>query len=57
MFDNGYISQAELLESADAPLKLKRGTRYTQRREPYFFDYVQEELIERYGVGVGAAAG
>ena len=23
-----------------------------QRREPYFFDYVQEQLIERYGVGV-----
>ncbi|MGH3101165.1 MAG: transglycosylase domain-containing protein, partial [Thermoleophilia bacterium] len=36
----------------EAPLKLKRGTRYTVRREPYFFDYVQEELIERYGVGV-----
>ena len=52
MFDNGYISQAELLEATDAPLRLKRGTRYTQRREPYFFDYVQEELIERYGVGV-----
>ena len=52
MFDNGYISQIEMLEAMDAPLKLKRGTRYTKRREPYFFDYVQEELIERYGVGV-----
>ena len=52
MFDNGYITQAEAAEAMDAPLKLKRGTRYTQRREPYFFDYVQEELIERYGVGV-----
>ena len=28
------------------------GTRYTSRREPYFFDYVQEKLIEKYGVGV-----
>ena len=35
-----------------APLGLKRGTRYTRRREPYFFDYVQEKLIEEYGVGV-----
>jgi penicillin-binding protein 1A len=52
MFDNDYITQAELLEAMDAPLKLKRGTRYTVRREPYFFDYVQEELIERYGFGV-----
>jgi penicillin-binding protein 1A len=52
MFDNDFITQAELLEAMDAPIKLKRGTRYTKRREPYFFDYVQEELIERYGVGV-----
>jgi penicillin-binding protein 1A len=52
MFDNDFITQAELLEAIDAPIKLKRGTRYTKRREPYFFDYVQEELIERYGVGV-----
>jgi penicillin-binding protein 1A len=52
MFDNGYITQTELLEAMDAPIKMKRGTRYTKRREPYFFDYVQEELIERYGVGV-----
>jgi penicillin-binding protein 1A len=52
MADNDYITPAEMLEAMDAPLKLKRGTRYTKRREPYFFDYVQEELIERYGVGV-----
>ncbi len=52
MFDNGYITQAQLLKAMDAPLRLKRGTRYITRREPYFFDYVQEELIERYGVGV-----
>jgi penicillin-binding protein 1A len=52
MADNDYITQAEMLEAMDSPLKLKRGTRYTKRREPYFFDYVQEELIERYGVGV-----
>ena len=31
---------------------LRRGTRYTRRREPYFFDYVQEKLIEEYGVSV-----
>jgi penicillin-binding protein 1A len=52
MFDNRYITQSELVDAMGARLKLKRGTRYTQRREPYFFDYVQEELIERYGVGV-----
>jgi penicillin-binding protein 1A len=27
------------------------------RREPYFFDYVQEKLIERYGVGIARRGG
>jgi penicillin-binding protein 1A len=52
MVDNSYISPADARAASKQPLELKRGTRYTTRREPYFFDYVQEELIERYGVGV-----
>jgi penicillin-binding protein 1A len=52
MLDNGYINDAQYQEAASAPLKLKRGHRYETRREPYFFDYMQEKLIERYGVGV-----
>src|SRR5215213_1788458 len=52
MLDNGYITDAEYHEAASAPLELKRGHRYEHRREPYFFDYMQEQLIERYGVGV-----
>jgi penicillin-binding protein 1A len=52
MLENDYISQAEYADAAGRDLDLKRGRRYVQRREPYFFDYVQEQLIERYGVGV-----
>src|SRR5215208_5414977 len=52
MLDNGYISQTEYQDAAAQDLHLKQGRRYVQRREPYFFDYVQEQLIERYGVGV-----
>src|SRR5680860_591123 len=52
MADNGYITPAAASEAQVAPLDVKQGTRYTRRREPYFFDYVQEQLIERYGVGV-----
>jgi penicillin-binding protein 1A len=52
MLDNGYITQAEYADAAGQGLDLKRGRRYEQRREPYFFDYMQEQLIERYGVGV-----
>jgi penicillin-binding protein 1A len=33
-------------------MRLRRGNRYTKRREPHFFDYVQEQLIEEYGVSV-----
>jgi penicillin-binding protein 1A len=46
------IDQATADEASQESLHLKRGTRYTSRREPYVFDYVQEKLIEHYGVGV-----
>jgi penicillin-binding protein 1A len=52
MLDNGYITRTEFEDAAREDLGLRRGRRYIQRREPYFFDYVQEKLIERYGVGV-----
>jgi penicillin-binding protein 1A len=52
MQENGYITIAERDEALATPLEVEQGTRYTRRREPYFFDYVQEQLIERYGVGV-----
>jgi penicillin-binding protein 1A len=52
MLKNGYITQAEFERASHRGLGLRHGTRYIQRREPYFFDYVQDKLIERYGVGV-----
>ncbi len=52
MLDNEYITRAQYEDAAGEDLHLKRGRRYEQRREPYFFDYMQEQLIERYGVGV-----
>jgi penicillin-binding protein 1A len=57
MYSNGYITKAEYGEAVSKPLGLKQGRRYVQRREPYFFDFVQEALIERYGVGVVRAGG
>ncbi|MBD0282535.1 MAG: transglycosylase domain-containing protein [Thermoleophilaceae bacterium] len=52
MVENGYLTRAEAYEASRKGLGLRHGTRYIQRREPYFFDFVQEELIEKYGVGV-----
>jgi penicillin-binding protein 1A len=57
MLDNGYITPLQYQEAASRKLHLKRGFRYVNRREPYFFDYVQEKLIERYGVGVARRGG
>jgi penicillin-binding protein 1A len=52
MLKNGYITQTEFDRASQRGLGVRHGTRYIQRREPYFFDYVQDKLIERYGVGV-----
>src|SRR3954469_9652049 len=52
MLSEGYITPQQAFKAMNKPLKLDPGDRYTKRREPYFFDYVQELLIERYGAGV-----
>ncbi len=49
MAELGYVSQAEADEAIAQPINLHRGTRYTRIREPYFFDYVKEQLIKEYG--------
>src|SRR5918995_2637226 len=52
MVENGLLTRAQADEASQKGLGLRHGTRYVQRREPYFFDYVQEQLIEKYSVGV-----
>jgi penicillin-binding protein 1A len=52
MVKNRTLDPARADRAAQARLGLKRGTRYTRRREPFFFDYVQDVLIKRYGVGI-----
>jgi penicillin-binding protein 1A len=44
------ITPGEAADASLAPLGVKQGHFYTARRESYFFDYVQDELIRRYGV-------
>ncbi len=50
MAEQGYISGRKADRASHAGLGLERGYRYETIREPYFFDYVQQELISRYGV-------
>jgi penicillin-binding protein 1A len=44
-----YIDGAQASAAEQAPLEIKRGTFYSQRREDFFFEYVREQLVHRYG--------
>jgi len=50
MAKSRYITQDEALTAMDKPLGLRAGSKYFRRSEPYFFDYVSELLIEKYGL-------
>jgi penicillin-binding protein 1A len=50
MEQQGYISQADYDRASRADLGLQPGHKYDTIREPYFFDYVQQQLIDKYGV-------
>jgi penicillin-binding protein 1A len=49
MQEQGYIDAADYQQLVSDDLGLERGARYDEIREQYFFDYVQQELIEEYG--------
>jgi penicillin-binding protein 1A len=50
MEQQGYISQADYDQASTEDLRLEPGHKYETIREPYFFDYVQQQLIDKYGV-------
>lgn len=45
-----FIDEAQSAEARQAPLGVRRGDLYTKVREPFFFDYVKQQLIDRFGV-------
>ncbi|HET9437167.1 MAG TPA: PBP1A family penicillin-binding protein [Gaiellaceae bacterium] len=49
MADTGVITPRIYRKALDAPLRLRRGRLYDRIREPYFFGYVRDRLIEAYG--------
>jgi penicillin-binding protein 1A len=50
LYENGAIGYANYQEAIRVTdLKLKPGRIYSQIREPYFFGYVRDELIRKYG--------
>jgi penicillin-binding protein 1A len=50
MAAQGYITMEEAADAKQQGLGLSPSDRYSQVKEPFFFDYVETELIERYGV-------
>jgi penicillin-binding protein 1A len=50
MLDTGAISRARYAKAVASDVRLRPGSRlYTEIREPYFFGYVRDQLIEVYG--------
>jgi penicillin-binding protein 1A len=50
MAKQGYISHAVAERMKRKPLGVKKNNYYTEVKEAYFFDYVKNQLIEKYGV-------
>jgi penicillin-binding protein 1A len=44
-----YITPALAAATERAPLELHHGGYYSERKEDFFFEYVRQQLIERYG--------
>ena len=44
-----YITPAQASATERAPLEVHLGNFYSQRSEPFFFEYVREQLAHRYG--------
>ena len=58
LYENGDISYGNYQEGIKATdLHLRPGRIYSRIREPYFFSYVRDELIERYGVATVRSGG
>jgi penicillin-binding protein 1A len=57
MLSAHYIDRAQHDEAVASPLDLKRGHIYTKIREPFFFSYVREELIAKYGANTVRGGG
>ncbi len=50
MADQGFISSATASKAMRRSLGVRHSRYYTSRRENYFFDYVKQKLVDRYGL-------
>jgi penicillin-binding protein 1A len=57
MHDQGYIGADDMRKALNHGLGLQRGYQYEKRKQEYFFDYVQQELIDKYGLETAREGG
>lgn len=57
MLETGAITKRQHTRAAKSNLALEPGRLYSQIREPYFFGYVRDRLIEEYGSAVVRSGG
>jgi penicillin-binding protein 1A len=57
MLETGQIGRSQYREAVAQPLGLKRGFVYDKIRQPYFFNYVYEELVRAYGASTVRSGG
>jgi penicillin-binding protein 1A len=52
-----YVSASAASAAESAPLEVKRGNFYSERKENFFFEYVHQQLVKRYGAATVAQGG
>ncbi|MDQ3378883.1 MAG: PBP1A family penicillin-binding protein [Actinomycetota bacterium] len=57
MFETGVITKRQHARATKSNLGLDPGRLYSQIREPYFFGYVRDRLIEEYGAATVRSGG
>jgi penicillin-binding protein 1A len=57
MVQSHYITPAEAAAANAEPLGVHHNTSYSVRRQPYVFDFIQQQLIQRYGLKTVANGG
>ncbi len=57
MRDADYVTESAYQAAVGQPIELKRGQIYTKIKEPFFFGYVRELLIDEYGASAVRSGG
>jgi penicillin-binding protein 1A len=57
MLKQHYITASQYTSAVGHGLGLRPSRRYTRIRQPYIFDYVQHELVQRYGANTVRTGG